>query len=183
VRGLSSAASIWFTAALGVTVAVSSPVPVLMALGLALITLSVRDDGRTVDTGEAVPPSAESLRLGPFSAPLRWPIDGAAPVWGTGSGLNYPEDMKKAANPAGNQGIVSLRADVPAALHDAMRGFIESHPHLGSIPVVSGRPRRFPGAARIRRSCCDPVVSGLIVPRPGGLHHQARPAGCLARRP
>jgi len=74
-------------------------------------------------------PSAESLRLGPFSAPLRWPIDGAAPVWGTGSGLNYPEDMKKAANPAGNQGIVSLRADVPLALHDAMRGFIESHPH------------------------------------------------------
>jgi hypothetical protein len=37
--------------------------------------------------------------------------------------------MKKAANPAGNQGIVSLRADVPAALHDAMREFIESHPH------------------------------------------------------
>jgi putative Mg2+ transporter-C (MgtC) family protein len=64
VRGLSSAASIWFTAALGVTVAVSSPVPVLMALGLALITLSVRDDGRTVDTGEAGPPSAEGLRKG-----------------------------------------------------------------------------------------------------------------------
>ena len=57
VRGLSSAASIWFTAALGVTVAVSSPVPVLMALGLALITLSDRD-GHPPDGGEdpAAPP-------------------------------------------------------------------------------------------------------------------------------
>jgi putative Mg2+ transporter-C (MgtC) family protein len=43
VRGLSSAASIWFTAALGVTVASSSPVLALAALGLALITLSSRD--------------------------------------------------------------------------------------------------------------------------------------------
>ena len=41
VRGLSSAASIWFTAALGITVAASSPVLALLALGLALITLSV----------------------------------------------------------------------------------------------------------------------------------------------
>jgi putative Mg2+ transporter-C (MgtC) family protein len=40
VRGLSSAASIWFTAALGITVAASSPVLALMALGLALVTLS-----------------------------------------------------------------------------------------------------------------------------------------------
>jgi len=40
VRGLSSAASIWFTAALGITVAASSPVLALVALGLALITLS-----------------------------------------------------------------------------------------------------------------------------------------------
>ncbi len=45
VRGLSSAASIWFTAALGVTVAASSPQLALMALGLALVTLSVRKDG------------------------------------------------------------------------------------------------------------------------------------------
>ena len=37
VRGLSSAASIWFTAALGITVAASSPV---LALLLALVTLS-----------------------------------------------------------------------------------------------------------------------------------------------
>ena len=42
VRGLSSAASIWFTAALGITVAASSPVLALLALGLALITLSVQ---------------------------------------------------------------------------------------------------------------------------------------------
>ncbi|MCS5693214.1 MgtC/SapB family protein [Cyanobium sp. FGCU-6] len=42
VRGLSSAASIWFTAALGVTVAASRPVYGLVALALALITLSNR---------------------------------------------------------------------------------------------------------------------------------------------
>jgi putative Mg2+ transporter-C (MgtC) family protein len=42
VRGLSSAASIWFTASLGVTVAASSPVLALVALVLALITLSDR---------------------------------------------------------------------------------------------------------------------------------------------
>jgi putative Mg2+ transporter-C (MgtC) family protein len=45
VRGLSSAASIWFTAALGVTVAASSPVLALVALVLALLTLSDRRDG------------------------------------------------------------------------------------------------------------------------------------------
>ncbi|MFM7641548.1 MAG: MgtC/SapB family protein [Cyanobium sp.] len=42
VRGLSSAASIWFTAALGVTVAASRPALALVALALALITLSDR---------------------------------------------------------------------------------------------------------------------------------------------
>lgn len=42
VRGLSSAASIWFTAALGVTVAASSPLVALLALALALVTLSNR---------------------------------------------------------------------------------------------------------------------------------------------
>ncbi|MEB3332002.1 MAG: MgtC/SapB family protein [Synechococcaceae cyanobacterium] len=45
VRGLSSAASIWFTAALGVTVAAASPVLALVALALAMITLS--DGGRS----------------------------------------------------------------------------------------------------------------------------------------
>ncbi|MFM7311787.1 MAG: MgtC/SapB family protein [Cyanobium sp.] len=45
VRGLSSAASIWFTAALGVTVAVSSPVLALLALALALVTLWDRSNG------------------------------------------------------------------------------------------------------------------------------------------
>jgi uncharacterized membrane protein YhiD involved in acid resistance len=42
VRGLSSAASIWFTASLGVTVAASSPLLGVVALVLALITLSDR---------------------------------------------------------------------------------------------------------------------------------------------
>lgn len=57
VRGLSSAASIWFTASLGVTVAASSPLLALVALGLALITLWDRRDGSTGEgallTGEA----------------------------------------------------------------------------------------------------------------------------------
>jgi putative Mg2+ transporter-C (MgtC) family protein len=61
VRGLSSAASIWFTAALGVTVAASSPVLALVALGLALITLSSgdgkipRSSGRRLRSGEPDP--------------------------------------------------------------------------------------------------------------------------------
>lgn len=45
VRGLSSAASIWFTASLGVTVAASSPVLAILALALALVTLSDRRGG------------------------------------------------------------------------------------------------------------------------------------------
>ncbi|MEB3199061.1 MAG: MgtC/SapB family protein [Synechococcaceae cyanobacterium] len=52
VRGLSSAASIWFTASLGVTVAASSPVLGLVALALALVTLS---DGHEGDAGGATP--------------------------------------------------------------------------------------------------------------------------------
>ena len=40
VHGLTSAASIWFTASLGVTVAASTPVLAVVALILALITLS-----------------------------------------------------------------------------------------------------------------------------------------------
>ena len=44
VRGLTSAASIWFTAALGVTVAASTPILAGAALVLALITLSARDN-------------------------------------------------------------------------------------------------------------------------------------------
>ncbi|MFM7463953.1 MAG: MgtC/SapB family protein [Cyanobium sp.] len=48
VRGLTSAASIWFTAALGVTVAASSsPSLALVALALALITLSGPKSGPT----------------------------------------------------------------------------------------------------------------------------------------
>lgn len=40
VRGLTSAASIWFTAALGVSVASSTPTLAFMALALALVTLT-----------------------------------------------------------------------------------------------------------------------------------------------
>lgn len=45
VHGLTSAASIWFSAALGVTVAASTPVLAAVALVLALITLTKRTNG------------------------------------------------------------------------------------------------------------------------------------------
>jgi hypothetical protein len=64
VRGLSSAASIWFTASLGVTVAASSPVLGMVALLLALITLS---DRRILgsDDPEAQKPGGNSGARGP----------------------------------------------------------------------------------------------------------------------
>jgi putative Mg2+ transporter-C (MgtC) family protein len=46
VHGLTSAASVWFTAALGVTVATAPPVLAGVALVLALITLSDRRNDR-----------------------------------------------------------------------------------------------------------------------------------------
>ncbi|MFO0074702.1 MAG: MgtC/SapB family protein [Cyanobacteriota bacterium] len=55
VKGLSSAASIWFTASLGVTAAASSPLLGLAALALALVTLSSRENG-----GEAESPSRKA---------------------------------------------------------------------------------------------------------------------------
>jgi putative Mg2+ transporter-C (MgtC) family protein len=55
VRGLTSAASIWFTAALGVTVAASTPLLAGAALVLALITLSQRSNGGS-------PPAANQNR-------------------------------------------------------------------------------------------------------------------------
>ena len=55
VRGLSSAASIWFTAALGVTVAASSPVLALLALVLALVTLSDRSNGEEANSAGSGP--------------------------------------------------------------------------------------------------------------------------------
>ena len=68
VRGLSSAASIWFTAALGVTVAASSPILALLALILALVTLSDRGNGEEANGhtedggGSAAPPGPDSPR-------------------------------------------------------------------------------------------------------------------------
>ncbi|MEB3265046.1 MAG: MgtC/SapB family protein [Cyanobacteriota bacterium] len=53
VHGLTSAASVWFTAALGVTVAAAPPVLAGVALVLALITLS---DRRNDHSGPAPPP-------------------------------------------------------------------------------------------------------------------------------
>jgi putative Mg2+ transporter-C (MgtC) family protein len=53
VRGLSSAASIWFTASLGVTVAAASPLFAMVALVLALVTLSDRSNGSEASQGSA----------------------------------------------------------------------------------------------------------------------------------
>jgi len=63
VRGLTSAASIWFTASLGVTVAASSPLLALLALGLALITLWDRRDGSNGE--QAGLPDGEAGGFGP----------------------------------------------------------------------------------------------------------------------
>jgi putative Mg2+ transporter-C (MgtC) family protein len=54
VHGLTSAASIWFTAALGVTVATSTPIMAGAALLLALITLTDRDH-RSDKQGDQAP--------------------------------------------------------------------------------------------------------------------------------
>jgi putative Mg2+ transporter-C (MgtC) family protein len=53
VHGLTSAASIWFTAALGVTVATSTPIMAGAALLLALITLTDRDHRSETQSGQA----------------------------------------------------------------------------------------------------------------------------------
>jgi putative Mg2+ transporter-C (MgtC) family protein len=53
VHGLTSAASIWFTAALGVTVATSTPIMAGAALLLALITLTDRDHRSEKQSGQA----------------------------------------------------------------------------------------------------------------------------------
>lgn len=55
VHGLTSAASIWFTAALGITFATSRPLLAVVALALALITLS---DRVRVPNGNGVAPEA-----------------------------------------------------------------------------------------------------------------------------
>ncbi len=60
VMGLSSAASIWFTASLGVTVAAASPLFAMVALVLALVTLSDRRDGG----GDAAQGSAQNAGAG-----------------------------------------------------------------------------------------------------------------------
>lgn len=60
VLGLSSAASIWFTASLGVTVAAASPLFAMVALALALVTLSDRRDGEELPAAAAETPEAGS---------------------------------------------------------------------------------------------------------------------------
>jgi len=69
VRGLSSAASIWFTASLGVTVAAASPLFAVVALVLALVTLSDRSNGGEALSGSAA--SAQSVGVGVNGQPRR----------------------------------------------------------------------------------------------------------------
>ena len=71
VHGLTSAASIWFTAALGVTVAASTPVLAAVALILALITLSRHEpaswelhSGDTTEPGELPAPRPDPKNHG-----------------------------------------------------------------------------------------------------------------------
>ncbi|MFZ0408720.1 MAG: MgtC/SapB family protein [Cyanobium sp.] len=78
VRGLSSAASIWFTASLGVTVAAASPLLAMVALVLALVTLSDRRNGSETAPGPGPGGSAAGAGQGQpgqpgslFSLPLR----------------------------------------------------------------------------------------------------------------
>ncbi len=61
VHGLTSAASIWFTASLGVTVAASTPVLAAVALILALITLS-RHEPSSWEPGTGPPPESSALQ-------------------------------------------------------------------------------------------------------------------------
>jgi putative Mg2+ transporter-C (MgtC) family protein len=70
VRGLSSAASIWFTAALGVTVAAARPGLALVALVLALITLSDRrPGGGTEEPDSRSPHGSTGVGHGPTERP------------------------------------------------------------------------------------------------------------------
>jgi putative Mg2+ transporter-C (MgtC) family protein len=83
VRGLSSAASIWFTAALGVTVAASRPVYGLVALALALITLSSRGgESGTAPTGPGITTGATTPTAGLGTKPGQ---HGGGPLAGGGS--------------------------------------------------------------------------------------------------
>ncbi len=96
VMGLSSAASIWFTASLGVTVAAASPLFAMVALALALVTLSDRRNGGDVaqdsaQSAEAVSSAGKSQRRGasltvPLSPRIRRTL-------GAGSSVIPPEDQ------------------------------------------------------------------------------------------
>ena len=61
VRGLTSAASIWFTAALGVTVATSRPSTAAIALMLALVVLTFADRSPESLTEKKDPPQNKGL--------------------------------------------------------------------------------------------------------------------------
>jgi putative Mg2+ transporter-C (MgtC) family protein len=89
VRGLSSAASIWFTAALGVTVAASRPVLGLVALGLALITLSDRSSGQ-------LPPPI-------IQPPARGPHGGEPHGGGPHPGASHGHSAHSGASPGGSE--------------------------------------------------------------------------------
>jgi putative Mg2+ transporter-C (MgtC) family protein len=90
VHGLTSAASIWFTAALGITVATSTPLMAGAALLLALITLTDRDH-----PGEApgIKPSGTGTRT----------------ETGTGTGTErLPENFSNHNNPKSNNFVNNI---------------------------------------------------------------------------
>jgi len=98
VHGLTSAASIWFTAALGVTVATSTPLMAGAALLLALITLTDRDH-----PGEApgIKPSGTGTRTG----------TGTETETGTGTGTGterLPENFSNHNNPKSNNFVNNI---------------------------------------------------------------------------
>jgi putative Mg2+ transporter-C (MgtC) family protein len=94
VHGLTSAASIWFTAALGVTVATSTPLMAGAALLLALITLTDRDH-----PGEApgIKPSGTGNRTETETGT------------GTGTGTErLPENFSNHNNPKSNNFVNNI---------------------------------------------------------------------------
>ncbi|MEI6031311.1 MAG: MgtC/SapB family protein [Synechococcaceae cyanobacterium ELA739] len=105
VMGLSSAASIWFTASLGVTVAAASPLFAMVALVLALVTLSDRRNG--VDQ----PPSPGG---DPSSAA------GSGPGQRQGSQIRLPSSYRMRHSPAleASESCPGEQAEEPEPGHD-----------------------------------------------------------------
>lgn len=104
VHGLTSAASIWFTAALGVTVATSTPLMAGAALLLALITLTDRDH-----PGEApgIKPSGTGTRTGTETETETGTVTGTGTRTETGT-ERLPENFSNHNNPKSNNFVNNI---------------------------------------------------------------------------